>query len=658
MPIVNMSQDILLAAVNRGSKTPLDVEELRRTITNIGTEVEEIAVMRQFACGRCGRVIERTSQQGIPVECPQCHTDFRTDPQACSPRGENRVIRLNMLAARPDLYDPGGMARCIRGYLGIQPGLIEYALLAGPIRVTVDPRLSEESSFRPCISCAVLRNVALDDEHIKILMNLQENLHWALGRDRKLASIGAYDLDRVQGTEFRYDAVGPDELRFVPLGFDPRLAESALTPREILERHGTGRKYARLLAGFARYPLLHDGQGTVLSMPPIINSEATRVTHSTRNIFVDVTGPSQRVVDRALNVLVTGLRELLPKIQIESVAILRSDVGSGPHPRAADVESSGPRPRTAVVRNTPDLAPGRMELSVHEAAETIGVSLDEPQVSQLLERMGHRVAPRAQPGFGGHASNGNGPMLDVESPAWRNDIMHPVDLIEDAAVAYGFDNLPSELVPTFTVGRPRAIEEQSALARRALAGLGFHQVMTLALTSEDAAFKRLCMDRDEQRLTDLLKRVVRIENPISVEQTICRVSLLAGLMETFSINKQHDLPQNLFEVGDCSFAEPQAETGADEVRFIAAAMIGTHVGYAEIRAVCDAFLAEFGWSGSNAATVAPVMHPTFIAGRAARVSLPNGEELGILGEIHPQVLENYGLRHPAAAMELKLDGLG
>lgn len=631
MPIVNMSVDILMNAINRGAATPLAIDDLPATITNIGTEVEEIAVMQQYLCNKCGRIIERTEAQGEPVDCPQCHADFRNDATAFAAKGENRVVRLDMLAARPDIYDPGGMARCIRGYLGIETGLIDYKLADATITVKVDPRLSDEKSYRPAISCAVLRNVSLDDEHIKILMNLQENLHWALGRDRKLASIGAYDLDTLTGDTYHYDAVAPDELKFVPLGFDPAAADSEKSPREILEQHGTGKKYARLLAGFDRYPLLRDGGGNVLSMPPIINSEQTRVTQKTKNIFIDVTGPSLRVVDRALNVMVTGLKELLPAIEIEKVKIEAKD---------------------GAPRITPNLLPTSCEIAVREAADTIGVPLSTDDLASLLERMGHRVETE---GFGPDlvvdaeehareqkAAAKRGRTIMVHSPAWRNDIMHPIDLIEDAAVAFGYDNLPDELVPTFTVGQPRELEEQSALARRTFVGLGFHQVMTLGLTSAPAAFEMLGLPADP--------RAVTLENPISTEQTICRVSLIPGLMSTFAINKQHDLPQHLFEVGDVCFVDEATETGAREERFVAAAMIGTHVGYADIRAVCDALVHEFG----TEIQIAPLTSDMFIAGRGAEIATAAGETIGRMGEIHPAALDRYGLRHPVSVLEISL----
>ena len=256
-----------------------------------------------------------------------------------------------------------------------------------------------------------------------------------------------------------------------------------------------------MLAPLKKYPLLSDGEGTVLSMPPIINSEATRVTMETQQFFVDVTGLSQRTVDRALNIMVTSLKEILPQIEVECVMIEGRPAGEAGEP--------------PLVRITPDLAPAEMTLSVQQAVDTIGVEFKTGQLAELLESMGYGVAEA------GHAGQ-----LQVLVPAYRNDVMHAVDLIEDVAIAYGYENLKPELVPTFTVGSPRAIEEHAAIARRALAGLGFHQVITLVLSSEPAAFGKWRLEPDP--------RAVQIENPISTEQTMCRVSILPGLLETLS----------------------------------------------------------------------------------------------------------------------------
>lgn len=613
MPIIDMPVESLLRRVNTGGDNALTTDDLIRSLPRMGCAVEELTEMRQYACGVCGKMFDRTAAQGAPLHCTHCGTDFRAQPQQLGDLGVGQVLRLELLAVRPDLFDPGGMARFIRAYRGHQTGLAQYAVARPTLTVKVDPRLSEETSYRPYIACAVLRDVALDHETIKLLMNLQEDLHWALGRNRKLASIGVYDLDTLSGRTFHYDSVAPDELRFVPLGLAPEDPASNLTPAEILERHKTGQEFAHLLRPLQRYPLLRDGAGRVLSMPPIINSEATRVTLRSRQLFVDVTGLSQRSVDKALNVLVTSLMELLPNVRLEAVTI------------------AGPGGR----RRTPDLRPTRLSLDVAEAAATIGIAADAPTLAGLLERMGHGVNP-AKP---------TSRRLTVQVPAWRNDVMHPVDLIEDAAVAFGYDHLEPALVPTFTIGQPRAIEEQAATARQVLVGLGFHQVMTLVLSSEPAAFEKWRLPPDPRRVV--------IENPISTEQTICRVSLLPGLLETLAINKQYDLPQQLFEVGDCCFVDAQVETGAREERQAAAVLIGTHAGFADIRAVVDAFAREL----AVTCDVRPTEHPGFIPGRVAALHGADGRPLGVMGEVHPEVLEAYGLKHPVVAFELSLEQL-
>ncbi len=618
MPVINMPLDMLLRLANADGREVIAKEQVPERLHEMGIEVEEVTSTQQYECKLCGKIIERTAAQGSPLNCSNCGIDFRETRDALRELGEIQVVRLDMLAIRPDIFDAGGMARYMRGYLGVQPGLINYEVSAPRITVKVDPKLSNEDSYRPCIACAVLRHVRLDHELIKAVMNLQEDLHWALGRDRKLASIGVYDLDTLVGESFSYEAVAPDELKFVPLGFPPDDPYSLITPGEILEKHKTGQAYAHLLKDFSAYPMLRDSQGTVLSMPPIINSEATRVTMESKQFFADVTGLSQRTVDRALGVVVTSLKEMMPSLEIEQVTI---DTPNGR-------------------RVTPDLTPTRMEFDVDEASRTIGLHLNAPALADLLARMGYGVGPLV----------GDSNRLTVFVPAWRNDVMHPVDLIEDAAIAYGYDKLTPELVPTFTVGSPQEIEERSAVARRVLAGLGFHQVMTLVLSSEPAAFERWRIEADP--------RTVRIENPISTEQTICRVSLLPGLLETLAGNKQYDLPQYLFEVGDCCFCDESAETGAREERFVAAAMIGTHVGYADIRAVADAFAHEM----DAALDIRPTEHPSYLPGRVAALYAPDrggprphaAERIGTMGEVHPEVLESYGLKHPVSVLELSL----
>lgn len=611
MPVIGIPVNMLLARI----ATRLERDELVEHLQHLGCDVEGYATVRRFRCLRCDNMTEITETENPPVLCDRCGLDFKEAPDRLAALGTQDVIRMELLAVRPDMFDPGGLARVLRNYLGESDEPARYRLEPPVCRVTVDPSVATTACNRPAIACAVVRDVTLDDDLIKVVMKLQENLHWALGRDRKHASIGVYDLSRVREPELSYRAVGPEELRFTPLGYDADDPGASVTPRRILEEHPKGRAYARLLESFTRYPLLADSEGQVLSMPPIINSEQTRVRHETTSFFIDVTGTGERIVGRCLNILITSLAELDPGARLERVTVVYPD-------------------REVV---TPDLSPQRVELDPQMVARTIGVELAAADVTHHLKQMGHAV------------SAGAGGSLLVDAPAYRNDIMHPIDLVEDVAIAYGYHNIVPRLVPTMTVGRERKTERRMEVARRAMTGLGYTEVLTLILSSEEASYDALLMPRRDD--------CVQIDNPISVEQTIIRPTLIPGLLDTFANNLSHELPQRIFEVGNISLVDPEVETGAREHPRAAGAVIGPRADYAEIRAACQALCREFGWSLETE----PDDSPCFIPGRGARVVLTAGEvrrEAGRVGEVHPEVLERQRLGQPVALFEVDLTALG
>jgi phenylalanyl-tRNA synthetase beta chain len=611
MPVIGIPIKMLLERVG----TSLDRESMVEHLQHLGCDMEGFATVRRYRCLRCDNMIEITATENPPVLCDRCGADYKEHPQELAEAGELDVIRMELLPVRPDMFEPGGLARVLRNYLGEVSSPARYELSPPTCSVKVDPGVDSEACRRPFIACAIVREITLNDDLIKTVMKLQENLHWAMGRDRKHASIGVYDLDTVQGPGFTYRAAAPDELRFVPLGLDPARPEDALTPQQILEQHPKGKAYAKLLASSARYPLLSDAAGQVLSMPPIINSEATRVGRDTKSFFIDVTGSGERVVQKALNVIVTSLAELDPGARLEQVTIVYPD-------------------RQTV---TPDLTPQTVELDPQMVARTIGVELSRADVERHLRQMGHAVD-----------DPGQGPQR-VEVPAYRNDIMHPIDLVEDVAIAYGYHNVVPVMVPTMTVGKEMEVERHKDISRRAMIGLGFMETLSLTLSSEEADFDRLQLPRRDD--------CVQIDNPISVEQTIIRTTLVPGLLDTFSNNTSHELPQLIFEVGNISLLAAEAETGAREWPRVAAGAIGPRVDYAQIRSTCQALLREFSWGME----VVPDPAPCYIGGRGARVFAVRGDErheVGTMGELHPVVLEEHKLVHPVSLFEVDLNILG
>jgi phenylalanyl-tRNA synthetase beta chain len=499
-------------------------------------------------------------------------------------RTEEDHADVEFFPDRPDLFSPEGVARAMRGYLGIETGLPSYPVKPSGISFTIDPKLAD---IRPVLGAAVIRGVTFDDESIQSIMSLQESLHWAVGRGRSKVAIGIHDMDTVK-PPFHYIA-SPRSRKFVPLDY----AEE-MTMDEILEKHPKGRDYAKIVRDFPLFPLIVDKDDHVLSFPPIINGERTRVTIDTKNILLDTTGTDRRAVGVAVNIICTAMAEA--GATIESVEI-------------GGVE-------------TPALAPEDRTVSVKECSRLLGIELTASSMAELLKKMRYGAVP-----------SGKG-KVKVQVPCFRADIMHDWDIFEDVAIAYGYDRIIDAPPATFTVGKPHPVQVNAALAREAFTGLGYLEVMPFTLTNEDVLYKR--MQREERA------GVLHVMHPISIENTVVRTELLPLLLEVLTINRHRELPQRLFTVGDVVL---------DCRTHQQAAGVSTHpdADFSEAYASADAVLHEL----SVGYTVKESADPAFIDGRRGDIVVA-GKTVGVFGEIHPSVLAAFELEHPVAAFEFDL----
>lgn len=498
-----------------------------------------------------------------------------------------REMSIEFFPDRPDLYSVEGAARALRAFFGFESGLTTYEVGSSDIVLTLDESIK---AVRPYMVAGVIEDITITDELIRSLMELQEKLHLTMGRKRSKVSIGIHDLDRVT-PPFTYKAVDPESVSFVPLA-----KTEEMNLREILERHEKGMEYARILEGKDRYPLLIDSRGEVLSFPPIINGVLTTVTTETRNVFLDVTGTDLNAINGALNIVATAMAERGGKIRTVKVRGTQNEV-------------------------TPNLAPRKWTIGIAATNSLLGTMLDGAGMADALGRMGYHAEPR-------------GDELEVLAPAWRLDLIHPVDIMEDVAKGYGYENFGKELPAQQTFGSELLSSKASDVARQLMVGYGYLEATTLALSSEEDQFDRMRLPRTE---------VVEVLNPISEDHTCLRVSLLPSLMAVLRRNKHRDLPQRLFEVGDVL-------QGIKRKKHLAAVSISSRASFTEVKSLVESVLRDL----SVKSIIRPSASGTYQDGRGAEIVVDE-MVIGTFGEVHPQVITDFELGYPIAAFELDLE---
>ncbi|HEY7588748.1 MAG TPA: phenylalanine--tRNA ligase subunit beta [Thermoplasmata archaeon] len=400
------------------------------------------------------------------------------------------VMTFDIFPNRPDLYSVEGIARGLRGYLGIETGLPRLAAAPSGIEFRVDASVAD---VRPYAVGGVVRGVELDDRLLRSVVDLQEKLHTTVGRRRRKVAIGIHDMEKVT-PPFTYKAVPPHAVRFTPLG-----AAEEMDLLDVITKHEKGREYGPLVSTKPLFPIILDARGTVLSFPPVINGIVTQLTPDTRNLFIDVTGTDFEAVSGALTILCASLAERGGRIQT--------------------VRTQYPD-RTL---DTPDLEPKRVSIDLRRAKELLGIDIPVERAVELLRRMRYDA-------------NASGDRIDVLVPSYRLDILHEVDVAEDLAIAYGYDRYPRELPRQQTIGTPLRLNDFADTLRVLLIGYGYQETMSYAMAS--AAEPLATPDR------------VVVRNPVTEDLTTLRSSLLPGLLNLLRLNKHRELPQRIFEVGD------------------------------------------------------------------------------------------------------------
>ena len=499
---------------------------------------------------------------------------------------------------RPDLWSVEGIARELRGHYGVSEGLPKIKIESSGISMNVNKKVEK---VRPKTVAAVVKGLTFDDEFIKQIIQLQEKIHMTYGRNRSECAIGVYDFDQLV-PPINYTTVKPDGIKFVPLDFTEEM-----TPGEILEKHPKGREYAHIIDKFEEYPLMIDSEENVLSIPPIINSVYTgKVSQETKNVFIEMTGNSLERLQVALNVLVAAF-----------------------HDRGGTVQSVEVNyPRETVV--TPDMTPREFSIDPEECRTLLGLDITDDEMTDLLKKARYDA-------------KSVGGKIKVKYPAYRNDIMHSRDIIEDIAIAYDINKIEPDPPKISTIGHADKTEEFSDIVREVMTGLSFQEVLTFSLINKESLFTKMNMEEGE---------VCEIANPISTTWNSIRSWLLPSIMDFLCANLHVEYPQKVFEVGDVVVIDESQETATKTKKKLACAVSDPDAGYEDISSILDGLLRSLGIYYELKAKD----HESFIEGRSAEI-IAKGESVGIIGEIHPQVLNNWGIEKPVAAFEIDIDGI-
>nr|CCA27490.1 unnamed protein product [Albugo laibachii Nc14] len=615
MPTVSVERDLLFQAIG---KTFTD-EEFDHLCFEFGIELDDITNEKQLK-QREAQNSKDTSDQ----------------------YSESVLYKIDVPANRIDLLCLEGISRALRIFMNIEdPPAYSLRVFSGQEPVQFRVKAATKLA-RPYIVAAILNNVQLTQERYDSFIDLQDKLHQNICRRRTLVAIGTHDLDTIKGP-FTYTALPPEEIQFVPL-----TQSCSYDAKALLDLYRTNPEYKHLkpytdiIYDKEVYPVVMDSNDVVLSLPPIINGEHSKISVKTRNILIECTATDLRKAKIVLNTMVTMFSQCCESPYcIEPIQIVYEESSSCDE-IVPNLES---RQVNVAIQDVYSMLFGQQE----------PLELDVAHMCKLCDKM--QLCARVAD---------DGKELVVQIPPTRSDILHPIDVIEDIGIAYGFNNIPHTIPKTMTYGAPQPLNKLTDQLREEISRGGFMELLTHGLCSHDENFKYLNREDDDTS-------AVVLRNPATIEFEVVRTSLIPGVLKTIQNNKSLSFKDGLklFEISDVVLLDPNSDVGASNVRRICAAYTGLTDGFEIIHGLVDRIMLLVGFRNVVEApdivskldiyySIDPSSHPTYFPGRCADVilhSFGKTQCLGSFGVLHPRVLGSFELTHPTSTLEINLDPL-
>ncbi|AMD20212.1 HDL532Cp [Eremothecium sinecaudum] len=541
---------------------------------------------------------------------------------------EEPELKIEIGANRYDLLCIEGIAQSLNEYLG-RCEAPKYKLNKPTTKLYIEPSTEQ---IRPYAGAAILRGIKFTKHSYESFISLQDKLHSNLCRNRTLVAMGTHDFDSIQGP-FRYKALPPKDIKFIALNQTKELNAAELievykTPEQ---KNNLGR-FVHIIEDSPVYPVIFDANNVVCSLPPLINSEHSKISLETRNVFIEVTATDRTKAEIVLNQLVAMFSRYCDEaFAVEAVEVISEH----------NKES----------RLTPNLEPRKMNISLESINSCLGLSLSAEEICACLKKMSLHGA-----------LSPNDDELEVTIPITRPDILHACDILEDVAIGYGYNNLPKHnmLSNANFVPRPLPINKVSDIFRLASSQASWLEVLPLTLCSHDENFKFL-------RVVDDGTRAVKLANPKTAEYQVVRTTLLPGILKTIKENRKQPLPMKVFESGDIVLKDDTLERKAFNQRHWAAIYAGKNSGFEVIQGLLGKIMQTFrtewlpdfgnGANGRGYWIELDESLPTYFPGRGARIMFRprQGVEpmnIGNLGVLHPEVMNNFDIPYSASYVEL------
>lgn len=597
MPTIGVIRDELFQRLGR-TYTDAEFDEL---CFEFGIELDDVTSERQMKANETGKVDE-TADDTI-------------------------MYKIEVPANRYDLLCIEGIARALAIFIGSQTQP-SYKTVNPPKlqRLVAQPETKEVRQF---VVAGILRGVTFNKSNYDSFIDLQDKLHQNIGRRRTLVSVGTHDLDTIEGP-FTYEALVPEEIKFAPL--NKKEVYDGHQLMEVLSHDLHLKPYLPIIRDRPRYPVIYDSKRRVLSLPPIINGDHSKITLNTKNVLIEVTATDKTKAQIVLQVMCAMFGEYCAdKFSVEQVEV----VYPGQGPNGGDL-----------VEIHPDMSSREQTATVEYINRLVGFQprLDAAEISKLLTRMSLTSKPNAA-----------GDEVIVDVPCTRSDVLHACDIMEDVAIGFGFNKLTKVLPQTVTIGRQQPLNKLTDLLRAQVAGAGYLEVLNFIL----------CSQRDNH--DDVLRPVdglsIKVGNPKGADYETCRRSLLAGILKSLAHNKGLPLPLRLFEIGDCVVKDNTTDTGARNIRKLTAISCSSTAGFEVVHGLLDRVMLLLNIppgkpvDGKKSYYLQAGEDPAYFPGRRADVWYFDGKAarvVGVIGAVHPVVLKNFDLAFPASAVELEI----